>query len=148
MKISGWKGRKSSQLRIVMVWSVDLKTFSFKLGSALVKKVSMVCCACMYLGVLKIPSIVFEVKLQGSPSSSCKMITLRSKSHGENIRVCMGKFTNANLRKKNSQTLYKSTSPYFHSASLVVWPLTMLKRSHFSDLLVSRFPNPSKPRNG
>ena len=41
--------------------------------------------------------------------------------------------------KKFSQILNKNTSPYFHSASLVIWPLTMLKRTHFSELPISRF---------
>ena len=38
-----------------------------------------------------------------------------------------------------SQILNKDTSPYFHSASLVIWPLTTLKRTHFSELSISRF---------
>ena len=31
----------------------------------------------------------------------------------------------------------KNTSPYFHSASLAFWPLTMLKRTHFGELSIS-----------
>ena len=57
----------------------------------------------------------------GGPSSSCEIIILRNKSLGEIIRLCMGIFTTA-LRKKKF-------SPYFHRASLVIWPLTMLKRT-------------------
>ena len=30
-------------------------------------------------------------------------------------------------------------SPYFHSVSLVIWPLTLMKRTHFSELSISRF---------
>ena len=41
--------------------------------------------------------------------------------------------------KKYNQILNKNTSPYFHSASLVIWPLTVLKRTHFSELSISRF---------
>ena len=36
----------------------------------------------------------------GGPSSSCEMIILRNKSHGEIIRVCMGIFTTALRNKK------------------------------------------------
>ena len=41
--------------------------------------------------------------------------------------------------KKYSQILYKNTSPYFFSASPVIWPLTMLKRTHSDELSISRF---------
>ena len=41
--------------------------------------------------------------------------------------------------KKIQSILNKNTSLYFHSASLVIWPLTMLKRTHFSELSISRF---------
>ena len=68
------------------------------------------------------------------PSFSCKMIILWSKNHGEIRRVCMGIFTTALKNKKYSQIPNKNTSPYFHSASLVIWPLTLLKRTHFSKL--------------
>ena len=37
------------------------------------------------------------------------------------------------------QILNKNTSPYFHSVSLVIWPLTLMKRTHFSELFTSRF---------
>ena len=77
----------------------------------------------------------------GGPSSSCEMIILRNKknkSHGEIIRVCMGIYTTALRNNKISQILNKNTSPYFHSALLVIWPLTMLKRIRFSELSISR----------
>ena len=41
--------------------------------------------------------------------------------------------------KKYSQILNKNTSPNFHTASLVIRPLTMLKRIYFSELSISRF---------
>ena len=75
----------------------------------------------------------------GGPSSSCEMITLRNKSHSEIIRVCMRIFTAALRNKKLGQILITNTSPYFQSALLAIWPLTMLKRSHFSELSISRF---------
>ena len=77
----------------------------------------------------------------GGPSSSCEMIILRSKSHGEIISVCMGIFTTTFRNKTNSQilTIPHYTSPYFHIASLVIWPLTMLKGTHLSKLSISRF---------
>ena len=77
----------------------------------------------------------------GSLSFTREMIILRNTSHGENIRVCMGILTTLGI-KKYCQILDKNTSPYFHSASLVVWPLAMLKRSHFSELSISRFTTP------
>ena len=39
----------------------------------------------------------------------------------------------------NNQILNKNTSPYFHSVSLVIWPLSLMKRIHFSELSISRF---------
>ena len=77
----------------------------------------------------------------GSPSSTGEMIILRNSDHGENIRVCMGILTTLGI-KKYCQILIKNTSPYFHSASLVVWPLAMLKRSHLSELSIFRFTTP------
>ena len=66
--------------------------------------------------------------------SSCEM------SHVEIFRVCMGKFTTAlRIKKKHDQILNGNTSPYFHGASLAIWPLTMLKRTHFSELSISKF---------
>ena len=75
----------------------------------------------------------------GGSSSSCEMIILRNNSHGRIIRVCMGIFTTALRNKKIRQILKKNTSPYFHSVLLVIWPLTLMKRTHFSELSISRF---------
>ena len=75
----------------------------------------------------------------GGPSSSCEMIILRNNSHGGIIRVCMGIFTTALRYKIIRQILKKNTSPYFHSVSLVIWPLTLMKRTHISELSISRF---------
>ena len=58
-------------------------------------------------------------------------MNLQNKSHGEITRVCMGIFPTAVRNKKCGKILNKNTSPYFHSISLAVWPLTMLKRTHF-----------------
>ena len=51
----------------------------------------------------------------------------------------MGIFTTALGNKKISQILIKYSSPYFRSALLVIWPLTALKGTHFSELSISRF---------
>ena len=75
----------------------------------------------------------------GGPSSSFGMIILRNSSHGEIIRVCMAIFMTDVRNKKYNQILNTNTSPYFHSASLVIWPLTKLKRTHFRELSISRF---------
>ena len=75
----------------------------------------------------------------GGPSSSCEMIILRNNSHGRIIRVCMGIFTTALRNKKILQILKTNTSPYFHSVLLVIWPLTLMKRAHLSELFISRF---------
>ena len=75
----------------------------------------------------------------GGPSSSHEMIILRTNSHSGIIRVCMGIFTTALRNKKIRQILKKNTSPYFHSVLLVIWPLTLMKRTHFSELSISRF---------
>ena len=80
----------------------------------------------------------------GGPSSSCIMIILRNKVHSEIIRVWR-KYSRPLLWiKKYSQILNNNTSPYFYRASLVTWPLTMLKRSHFSELFISRFTTQEK----
>ena len=75
----------------------------------------------------------------GAPSSSCEMIIIRNNSHGEIIRVFMGILTTALRNKKYSQIFNENTSPYFYSVSLAIWPLTMLRRTHFSELSNSRF---------
>ena len=62
----------------------------------------------------------------GGLSSSCEMIILRSKSHGEIIRVCRGIFTTA-LRKKNiikfsiKQPHLTSTAHRLLSDRLLCW---------------------------
>ena len=71
--------------------------------------------------------------------SSCQMSILRNNNHGKITRVCSGIFTTALRNKEISQILTKNTSPYFHSALLVIWPLTTLKGTHFSELSNSRF---------
>ena len=67
------------------------------------------------------------------------MIILPNSSHGGIIRVCLGIFTTALRNKKICQILKKNTSPYFHSVLLVIWPLTLMKRTHFSELSNWRF---------
>ena len=79
------------------------------------------------------------LSVEGGPSSSYEMIILRTNSHGGIIRVCMGIFTTALRNKKIRQILKKNTSPYFHSVLLVIWPLTLMKRAHLSELFISRF---------
>ena len=81
----------------------------------------------------------FATTTTGGPSSSCEMIILRNNSHGGIIRVCMGIFTTALRNKKIRQILKKNTSPRFHSVLLVIWPLTLMKRAHLSELFISRF---------
>ena len=78
----------------------------------------------------------FTYQITGGPSSSCEMIILRNNSQGGIIRVCMGISTTALRNKKIRQILKKNTSPYFHSVSLVIWPLTLMKRTHFSDFFI------------
>ena len=75
----------------------------------------------------------------GGPSSSCETIILRNNGHGGIIRVCIGIFTSALRNKKIRQILKKNTSPRFHSVLLVIWPLTLMKRAHLSELFISRF---------
>ena len=67
------------------------------------------------------------------------MIILRNNSHGGIIRVCMGIFTTALRNKTIRQILKENISPYFQSVSLVIWPLTLMERTHFSELSISRF---------
>ena len=45
-------------------------------------------------------------------------------------------FTTPSGIKKYRQILNKNNSPYFHSASLVIWLLTMLKKINFSKLSI------------
>ena len=51
----------------------------------------------------------------------------------------MGIFTTALRNKKIRQILKKNTSPYFHSVLLVIWPLTLMKKTHFGELSISGF---------
>ena len=61
-------------------------------------------------------------EITGGPSSSCEMIIL------QNLRPLFG-------IEKYSHILNKIASPYFRSTSLVIWPLTMLKRTILRGLL-------------
>ena len=70
--------------------------------------------------------------ITGSPSSSCEMIIFRNDSHSGIIRVPLRNKKYVKLSKKN-------ISPYFHSVLLVIWPLTLMKRTHFSELSISRY---------
>ena len=76
----------------------------------------------------------------GGPSLSCEMIILQNNSHSEIIRVCMRIFTTALRNKKISQILNENTSPYptVHRL-LIIWPLTLMKGTHFSELSISKF---------
>ena len=67
------------------------------------------------------------------------MIILHNNSHGGIIWACMRIFTTALWNTTIRQILNKNTSPYFHSVSLVIWPLSLMKRIHFSGLSISRF---------
>ena len=84
--------------------------------------------------------VKFAYCCAGGPSSSCEMIILRNNGHGGIIRVCMGIFTTA-LRNKKKFVKFskKNTPPYFHSVLLGICPLTWMKRTHFSELSISRF---------
>ena len=72
------------------------------------------------------------------------MVIFRNKSRDENFRVCMGIFTAALRNKRCWQILHKNTSPYFHSAMLVLWPFTLFQRGHFSALSISKFTTPKR----
>ena len=50
----------------------------------------------------------------GGPSSSCEMIILRSKSHGEIISVCMGIFTTT-FRNKTNTVKFSLNIPHLTS---------------------------------
>ena len=75
----------------------------------------------------------------GGPSLSCEMIILKNNSHSEIIRVCMRIFTTALRNKKNKSNPQWKYLALFHSASLVIWPLTLMKGTHFSELSISKF---------
>ena len=59
--------------------------------------------------------------------------------HNNSYSVCMRIFTTALKNKTIRQILNKNTSPYFHSVSLVIWLFTLMKRTHFNQLSISRF---------
>ena len=86
---------------------------------------------------------IFIFQITGGLSSSCEVIILRSNSHSRIIRVCMAIFTTALRNEKIPQILNKNTSRYFHSVSLVIWPHTSMKRTHFSELSISKSPSHS-----
>ena len=86
--------------------------------------------------------------LTGGPNFSCEMIISRNNSHGGIIRFCMEIFTIALRNKKNVKFSIKNTLPYLHSVSLVIWPHTLMKRTHFSDLSISRFSTYTKKAQG
>ena len=67
------------------------------------------------------------------------MIVSRNNSHGGIIRDCMGICTTALRNEQIRQFLNKNTSPYFHSVLLVIWPLTLMKKTHFGELSISGF---------
>ena len=75
----------------------------------------------------------------GSPGSSGQMIILQNGSHCKIIRVCMEHLWLLLGTKKHSQILNKITSSDLHSALLFIWLLTMLERTRFSMLSISRF---------
>ena len=87
----------------------------------------------------KCQNLLESCRFTGGPSSSCETIILRNNGHGGIIRVCIGIFTSALRNKKIRQILKKNTSPRFHSVLLVIWPLTLMKRAHLSELFISRF---------
>ena len=63
-----------------------------------------------------------------------EVIILRNNSHGGIIRVCMGIFTTALRNKKFVKFSIKIPHlPQF------IRPLTLMKRTHFSELSISRF---------
>ena len=75
----------------------------------------------------------------GSPGASCEKIILHNNRHGGIIRVCMRIFTTALRNKTIRQILNENNAPYSHSVSLFIWPFTLMKRTHLSELSISRF---------
>ena len=92
-----------------------------------------------YVLMEKFCSLLLFSPTTGGPSSSCEMIILYNNSHSAIIGVFMRIFTTGLRNKTIRQTLNKNTSPYFHSVSLVIWPLSLMERTHFSELSISRF---------
>ena len=85
--------------------------------------------------------VIFQIT--GGLSFGCEVIILRNNSHSRIIRVCMAIFTTALRNEKIPQILNKNTSRYFHSVSLVIWPHTLMKRTYFSELSISKSPSHS-----
>ena len=51
-----------------------------------------------------------------------------------------GNIYDRSVRNKKKYVKFSiNTLPYFYSISLVIWPLTLIKRIHFSELSISRF---------
>ena len=69
---------------------------------------------------------------------------MRIKRNAENLRVCTGILTTLLGSKNTIKFSMKNASPYFHSAPLVVWAPTLLKRGHYSELSISKFPTPKR----
>ena len=90
--------------------------------------------------------------ITGGPSSSCEKIILHNNSHGWIVRVCMRMFTTALRNKTIRQILNENNSPYFHSVSLVIWPFTLMKSTHYirkaqAWTLHFRTPNPRSEKS-
>ena len=102
----------------------------------------------MKISRLKVVICVFKQgytlgKISSLFKKDLEMIILRNNSHGGITRVCMRIFTTALRTTKNTsnyQKKKKNNSPYFHSVLLVIWLLTLMKRTHFSESSISRFP--------
>ena len=65
----------------------------------------------------------------GGPSSSCEIAILLNNRVWWNYNFVWEYLRPLSGIKKHSQILNKNTSPYFQSASLVIWPLTMLEET-------------------
>ena len=83
----------------------------------------------------------------GGLSSSCEMIILRNKSHGEIVRVWMGILTTDVRNKKYNQILnkQKKNKKRFHPTSIPQWIACCLtayyaEKTQISELSIFRFP--------
>ena len=74
----------------------------------------------------------------GGPSSWCEMIILQNKSQCNYNSLYRNIYNLALRNKKYSQILNKKYLN-FHSVSLVIWLLFMLKKAHFSEISIYRF---------
>ena len=75
---------------------------------------------------------VFSVSLPTQAAQAPAVRWLSCEIRVMAIRVFTRIFTTALRNKKNTVKFsIKNTSLYFHSALLVIWPLAMLKRTHF-----------------